>query len=746
MDRYRKQRFSRNLKALLEARCVTRKEAAAGAQVPYQWLRRAVSEGISRPDKRNKGHLAALVRYFELTSVERLWDRNLYVPPPPSSIKDVADQLGELMREFVLVVGAEDALLREVRKQIEPIVSDHRWREKKLKEEQERTKRIAELKASLTAPIEGTSDRDAQVDWRERQERAEREEEERRRETEDRSRAFREASDRIKVVAETLMLIRSEFIEKLHSLGLPRVEEVDLQAAEIVPFAERLALKTIRELAPHVLDLWLAKYAQLLGKTPRQTERFIQGWTSAAFGSLGVQASEGIPEATLGDFSGDPAGVASVDGTGESGSHAAPLEVGSCERPWWRAFYVPPEPYSIKDGPLPGSSSIPRATPPSAPSSARRAGPPPGPTAIPKAGSPPALANERSGVREATKEDIDVARVAAEPLVACVLKRLSSEQIGHFLRGYESERKAKSYLEGELARRMRSPRLEANITTPQESPGEAVRSVVAEIVEDYDKANYDKDDDGITPDFRPDESITPDEKPLECRHGEETPDDKFHYGVVPHPVGTDLEAEIARSHAEDRMAEERLVGEILTPLGELPLPGGGGTYLDRFKRLGEPKSVAVVALRDAGGDVGKALVSLIGKIDESIEEEQARASAVTRTTTATAGGEAPISGSPPEEMSREEFLEFVLERSEDGESIREIVLALKELKHPPTWLRRMMKATLAREVRAAIARNGSDEGSDPDEYDAQAGDDKRSWEMGYEDDPDAEYNTGRLLR
>ncbi len=58
----------------------------------------------------------------------------------------------------------------------------------------------------------------------------------------------------------------------------------------------------------------------------------------------------------------------------------------------------------------------------------------------------------------------------------------------------------------------------------------------------------------------------------------------------------------------------------------------------------------------------------------------------------------------------------------------------------------MMKATLAREVRAAIARNGSDEGSDPDEYDAQAGDDKRSWEMGYEDDPDAEYNTGRLLR
>lgn len=42
----------------------------------------------------------------------------------------------------------------------------------------------------------------------------------------------------------------------------------------------------------------------------------------------------------------------------------------------------------------------------------------------------------------------------------------------------------------------------------------------------------------------------------------------------------------------------------------------------------------------------------------------------------------------------------------------------------------------ARMVRRIFARNTSDDGPNLEEFDARGEDDKRAWEMGYEDDPD----------
>ena len=92
MDRYRKRRFAK----LRRPPQVTLRDPEGGGgqrpKVPYQWLRRAVFEGISRPDKRSEGHLNALAHYFGLIERGAAVGHDLYVPPPPSSIKHEADR------------------------------------------------------------------------------------------------------------------------------------------------------------------------------------------------------------------------------------------------------------------------------------------------------------------------------------------------------------------------------------------------------------------------------------------------------------------------------------------------------------------------------------------------------------------------------------------------------------------------------------------------------------------------------
>lgn len=73
----RKQVFIRNLNQLLDVLGVNRKAAAEAIQIPYRWVRRVVTSGISRPDERNQEALERLVSYFALPGIEALWTPNL---------------------------------------------------------------------------------------------------------------------------------------------------------------------------------------------------------------------------------------------------------------------------------------------------------------------------------------------------------------------------------------------------------------------------------------------------------------------------------------------------------------------------------------------------------------------------------------------------------------------------------------------------------------------------------------------
>src|SRR4051794_34678695 len=74
--KWRKIRFAKNLNALIEGSGLNRKRFAEKAQVPYPWLQRATTTGISRLDCRGRGHLDRIARWFGLSEVGRLWDRD----------------------------------------------------------------------------------------------------------------------------------------------------------------------------------------------------------------------------------------------------------------------------------------------------------------------------------------------------------------------------------------------------------------------------------------------------------------------------------------------------------------------------------------------------------------------------------------------------------------------------------------------------------------------------------------------
>lgn len=73
----RKQVFIRNLNQLLDVLGVNRKDAAETLQIPYRWVRRVVTSGVSRPDERNHEALEKLVSYFALPGIAALWTPNL---------------------------------------------------------------------------------------------------------------------------------------------------------------------------------------------------------------------------------------------------------------------------------------------------------------------------------------------------------------------------------------------------------------------------------------------------------------------------------------------------------------------------------------------------------------------------------------------------------------------------------------------------------------------------------------------
>lgn len=552
-DRWRRKRFTENLDRLLTDRGLTRKAAADKSGVPYQWLRRAVSKGIAWPDVRSKERLQKLADALGLKDVESLWGRDFIVPPEPSSIKDGAAELGELMRMYVMLVGVEDATLRGIVVQIREAVRAHRHPEY----EQARRARLAS-KAEENPP-----------------------------------------------------------------------------PSQVAP--QRL---TIEERMTAVMRGMSA------GERYTSRKRYSSRWANLAS----------------------------------------------------RAVENAPPPQEAKKG-------------------------------VKNAPPPQELPQRISGDEEI------LARTSARQLVAQVLNSLSPEQSEFFFLDYPSAAEAEKYVEDQFLSRIRGRRRDHNGRITAQSPEEALRAVIAEIVEDNGKASHST---GRSDSDHPfDEPITLEEKPLETRHGDDvTPEGTDDRGSLPEE--SDLEVEITRSPAVERAAV-RHVDEILEHLGETPHPSGRGTYLESIKRLGNPMLIAEVAFRDAGGDIGKALEWLVGKVNKSIEDERAQADAMRQAKPPQGRMKAPATRrhskkkGQPVEMSPEDFRRFIMMSHEDGLNVRDIITALRDdVKDVPEWVRRAGREELAPMIRDIIAQHEpeDDDGSNPDEFDAQAQDDLEAGDLG----------------
>jgi DNA adenine methylase len=73
----RSRTFAKNLDHLLRLQGFGRKSASEAIGVPYKWLRRAVSKGISAPSAKNAHHLEKLVSYFNLPNHTEFWRHDL---------------------------------------------------------------------------------------------------------------------------------------------------------------------------------------------------------------------------------------------------------------------------------------------------------------------------------------------------------------------------------------------------------------------------------------------------------------------------------------------------------------------------------------------------------------------------------------------------------------------------------------------------------------------------------------------
>jgi DNA adenine methylase len=76
-DTDRPQTFARNLDRLLASKGWSRRDAADALGLGYKWLRRVVTSGLDRIERRNQPVLDAVARHFRLSSVNDLWRPNL---------------------------------------------------------------------------------------------------------------------------------------------------------------------------------------------------------------------------------------------------------------------------------------------------------------------------------------------------------------------------------------------------------------------------------------------------------------------------------------------------------------------------------------------------------------------------------------------------------------------------------------------------------------------------------------------
>ena len=739
-DRWRRKRFKDNLNQLLTERGLTRKAASDAAEVDYDWLRRAVSRGIAWPDKRSMEWLKKLGDTLGLDDVERLWRRHFVVPPEPSSIKDEADKLGEEMRRYVLLVGAEDATLKGIVEQMRRAVRARQIADVKAKPTPSTSPPSPRAPAAVEPPSESVGGpssssrstggvRPAITPSTPPQTIAEKVEHARRAIAE--ARAGREAA---RGEPSSSGLSTSDQVSSLPiqepTHGVGDLLGGPAQDGAVNEVAQRPARSSIGQSRSTWADGLIAELARRV--LVDFDHQYLRG-----FREMGLPR---IEEATLTAaeflFHAQSGGL---DLSGEQSFHLAYL-------PWlerygdllgttweradsyvlaWRYFWE-------RRGPSDGDTS-----PGGQPSDA---------LARLRGLSPDALIARHMRERdEKVVEEFRRTRETARPLVGRVLDSLSPVQHAHFFGAFDSPERGELYLLDELTRRIRDTGIDEGRPFPPDASDEAVRGLVVEIVEDFEKSRHGEGGDDLALLTSDPETVVAPSKSLDFRHGDDPPLDDDNGDR--RPVGAALEAESARSIAEDREALERTVNDFWVMLGDTPLPDGSGTYRDRIGHLGDPESVATVALRASEGDILKALERLIGEVDRLIEGERS-ARLAGRSTGPSPGGAGHSTTSGPHKQRK---------RRKTGEILRLIVMELRGLglgvpeiveklldghEGVPKQVRGMDRTELARRVRGIIARTKSDDGPDLGEFDARGEDDKRAWEMGYEDDPDDRYWRG----
>ena len=93
---------------------IERKRFAETAEVPYPWLQRATTGGITRLDRRGREHLDRIARWFGLAKADRLWDRDFVAPPPWNGKEARAARIAEDLRRLLVERGEEAEPLKTI--------------------------------------------------------------------------------------------------------------------------------------------------------------------------------------------------------------------------------------------------------------------------------------------------------------------------------------------------------------------------------------------------------------------------------------------------------------------------------------------------------------------------------------------------------------------------------------------------------------------------------------------------------
>jgi len=110
---WRKMRFARNLNKIIKDSGLDRKTLAAKINVPYPWLQRATTKGITRLDRRGREHLDKIATNFGISDADGLWDRD-FEAPSPSSAEARATHVAEQLRQLALALDENEKPLKTI--------------------------------------------------------------------------------------------------------------------------------------------------------------------------------------------------------------------------------------------------------------------------------------------------------------------------------------------------------------------------------------------------------------------------------------------------------------------------------------------------------------------------------------------------------------------------------------------------------------------------------------------------------